>query len=783
MPEQQLLPPLTASRSSPLVSRTSPDLYNSRGAGGFGVSPPSGSLPRHVAAPCAGADSAEAQAAAHCRFSSQREGLSRSGSLRGPLGGSLPQELPPLRDGRDGARDDRGRDRDGCGRDQLPPPGSASMLGPSGHWSGSLATFIRRGAPAGESFADSLRSDLRTPYEGHHSLRASGRPGARMGSELPTDSRASTFHEIEELKQQVARLAQMRIDRDGYIQDYMMDTEAPPPPQKKHECDTTRRISQRSQREAVDWLQATQVDLELKELRAGKGSDGERKLTEKHRAELAELRRGVEALGKQLSGHAEVLMQCLSGKAATGAAAAAAVEVDLPEDDPAISDGAQGVMRALYVARMSLERALIVGQRVVRQAATSSSGNGAAATARRADAKGSPEVLAAWRSRCLTRTLAAYKATGEHWRHVAFRAWAAVATRSRLEEKAEKAKKENAALEEELRTMTARLYQRIRGHALSAARAWAESRSRASFVAWALATLLARREASHRQLALAAAADASAEVYNLRIEHRRALSELRRQRRAHGVAAIHANLDRCLQAVLCAWCAVVKDRQRETMYRQRLDAVAVEAAAEARRGVVDLREQRLTYAMKAVDARIHHWRHALLLAWARVAARLKFRPASPECGDEAEPGNEATSAEVTASAEKACGSGGGDEDAAEGSVLSALAEGSILGVLARPGAPGARPGEDLAAAVSLQLRCEADGARERLIQAEARYQAIRAAQREQNEAFFAALRPPPPEAMGMAVDDEEAEDSEDAGLLASSRFVDVPRQRPATSET
>jgi len=57
-----------------------------------------------------------------------------------------------------------------------------------------------------------------------------------------------------------------------------------------------------------------------------------------------------------------------------------------------------------------------------------------------------------------------------------------------------------------------------------------------------VATRDARKEAAHRRQLITAAADASAEVYKLRAEGKKVAVELRKQRRAHGVAAIHANL-------------------------------------------------------------------------------------------------------------------------------------------------------------------------------------------------------------------------------------------------
>jgi len=116
----------------------------------------------------------------------------------------------------------------------------------------------------------------------------------------------------------------------------------------------------------------------------------------------------------------------------------------------------------------------------------------------------------------------------------------------------------------------------------------------------------------------------------LRGDSKRAAVELRKQRRAHGVAAIHASLDKRLQAIFHAWSVVARDVQRESMYQRQLDIAAAESAAscavlrmEGRRNTLELRVQRRAQALKAIASELRHWTHATFQAWASVAAKMR----------------------------------------------------------------------------------------------------------------------------------------------------------------
>merc|ERR1712107_890924 len=70
-------------------------------------------------------------------------------------------------------------------------------------------------------------------------------------------------------------------------------------------------------------------------------------------------------------------------------------------------------------------------------------------------------------------------------------------------------------------------------------------RMEAFFCMWLVAIRNAHHEAKYRHQLIVMAAESSAGVYNLTREAKRTMVDLRKQRRAHGVAVIHGNLDRC----------------------------------------------------------------------------------------------------------------------------------------------------------------------------------------------------------------------------------------------
>jgi hypothetical protein len=229
-----------------------------------------------------------------------------------------------------------------------------------------------------------------------------------------------------------------------------------------------------------------------------------------------------------------------------------------------------------------------------------------------------------------TQGLLVAQAAVEHSQLEAFHAWAVARivakceaeAAQRLEAAARDAANQREAVEQEAQLLKARLSGEARCHGQRLGRAHMVSQKRIMFLRWAIATREAHKEASHRRQLITAAADASAEVYKLRAEGKKVAVELRKQRRAHGVAAIHANLDRRLQSVLLAWAAVVRDSQRESAYQRQLDIAAAESAAgcavlrmEGRRATLELRQERRIQALRAIDAGLRHWQHLVLREW------------------------------------------------------------------------------------------------------------------------------------------------------------------------
>merc|ERR1719271_1835513 len=177
-------------------------------------------------------------------------------------------------------------------------------------------------------------------------------------------------------------------------------------------------------------------------------------------------------------------------------------------------------------------------------------------------------------------------------------------------------------MELEAKSFNTRLSGELRAQGLRLGRAHTGFEKRIMLFRWAVATREARKEAAHRRQLITAAADASAEVYKLRAEAKKVAVELRKQRRAHGVAAIHANLDRRIQSVLLAWGSIVRDSQRESAYQRQLDIAAAESAAgcavlrmEGRRATLELRQERRAQALRAIDAGLRHWQHLTLREW------------------------------------------------------------------------------------------------------------------------------------------------------------------------
>lgn len=229
----------------------------------------------------------------------------------------------------------------------------------------------------------------------------------------------------------------------------------------------------------------------------------------------------------------------------------------------------------------------------------------------------------------------------QHVRHVVVRAWSAVAAEARrlLEHERQLAREtarwraEHKGLQEEAHQRISVLKDRLQVQWLQAARMRVQHQLGSAVFWWTVVVRDAHREAKHRHQLLIAAADCSAELFRVRNEGRRTTSELRKQRRAHGIAAVHASLDRRLQAVLHAWSLVARDAQREALYQRQLDIAAAESAAgcavlrmEARRSALELQHRRRAQAFRWLGALRHCWCRAALAAWATAAVQRR-RPA------------------------------------------------------------------------------------------------------------------------------------------------------------
>jgi len=138
--------------------------------------------------------------------------------------------------------------------------------------------------------------------------------------------------------------------------------------------------------------------------------------------------------------------------------------------------------------------------------------------------------------------------------------------------------------------------------------------------------LAAQREAVHRRRVVQLSAEASAECYALRAEAKRQAFDLRKQRRVHGVSAVHANLDHHMHAVLWAWSQYASEGQRQANHQRLSDAISAEAVAECakirvetKRQISNLRSQRLMLGLAAVRAHSDSLRHLALRVWAQIA--------------------------------------------------------------------------------------------------------------------------------------------------------------------
>lgn len=227
-----------------------------------------------------------------------------------------------------------------------------------------------------------------------------------------------------------------------------------------------------------------------------------------------------------------------------------------------------------------------------------------------------------------------------HHQFLLFRAWVTAAAESRretlwcmqLEQAAATSTSEYALLQEDTQRRISELcqVQRQRGHRLVNEKV--RMAKHYAYFAWSLTVRDKRKESGQRHTLLTVKADHAAEVYRLRSDTKKTTSDLRKQRRAHGVAALHANLDRRLQAVMHAWATIAGDVQREVAYQRQLDIAAAEAAAscavvrmEGRRKASELRIQRRVQGLTAIQTSLCHWQHSVCLAWHAVVAEKKHQ--------------------------------------------------------------------------------------------------------------------------------------------------------------
>lgn len=226
------------------------------------------------------------------------------------------------------------------------------------------------------------------------------------------------------------------------------------------------------------------------------------------------------------------------------------------------------------------------------------------------------------------------------WHHLLllFRAWLAAATESsreslwrmQFEQAATVSTSDYVLLQEDVQHRISEFcqVQKRRGHRLvNEKMCWAK---RYAYSAWSLVVRDKRKDSGQRHALLTVKADHAAEVYRLRSDTKKTTSDLRKQRRAHGVAALHANLDRRLQAVMHAWATIAGDVQREVAYQRQLDIASAEAAAscavarmEGRRKASELRIRRRAQGLKSIQTSICHWQHSVCLAWHAAVAETK----------------------------------------------------------------------------------------------------------------------------------------------------------------
>jgi hypothetical protein len=238
------------------------------------------------------------------------------------------------------------------------------------------------------------------------------------------------------------------------------------------------------------------------------------------------------------------------------------------------------------------------------------------------------------------------RADAERVCHLSIRAWHAAVSAAR---QAEAFHQEIASMQVYFQAETRFLQEEAKQHAatnlLWRCSAWSRRTVEAAecadlmraFCNWSALVRDSQHQKTYRRQCIAAAADASSENYRLRTQSSKDAKELRKQRRAHGVAAIHASLDRQVQVFLHAWFRLSRDAQQESKHQLQLDACAAESAAnciclrmEYRRGTSALRAQNRALGLRAVIDGMQHVLHIVLYAWRCLVARRSPTATSEE---------------------------------------------------------------------------------------------------------------------------------------------------------
>mmetsp|Transcript_66808 Transcript_66808/g.159878 ORF Transcript_66808/g.159878 Transcript_66808/m.159878 type:complete len:518 (+) Transcript_66808:78-1631(+) len=195
-------------------------------------------------------------------------------------------------------------------------------------------------------------------------------------------------------------------------------------------------------------------------------------------------------------------------------------------------------------------------------------------------------------------------------------------------EEAERLGRERAEVES---SGAVQLRGRLKEQAYATATSHAHHAQYHAFRAWVSAMKNAAKEAQHNKQIFDLQAKSWTDADALRKDLEKDIGRLRRQRRSHGVSAIHANLAFQMHAVLTVWAHLVTEAQREVAHQRQLDFAAAEAAAdcvalraECHCRVAELRRRQCAVLLTGIRAHADHWRHAIMCAWAAIASASRL---------------------------------------------------------------------------------------------------------------------------------------------------------------